>query len=165
MFRIEPDGLAVVGDGAVEVALPRVREATVVEGGGNFRIEPDWACERGSAAECAPCFQARSGWQIRVTETGGINCLSAAAGVTLHVEEQPILAALSDLSVWAGRYPVASRKEDYFGKENPHAMLDYGSKHVIMRRFFDRVRADLEAKLPGAASRYDVVVVFRPPGT
>ena len=44
----------------------------------------------------------------------------------MHVEEQPILAALSDLSVSAGRYPVASRKEDYFGKENPHAMLDYG---------------------------------------
>jgi hypothetical protein len=91
--------------------------------------------------------------------------LSAAAGVTVHVEEQPILAALSDLSVWAGRYPVASRKEDYFRKENPHAMLDYGSKHVIMRRFFDRVRADLGPKLTGAASRYDVVVVFRPPGT
>ena len=32
--------------------------------------------------------------------------LSVAAGVTVHVEEQPIFAALSDLSVWAGRYPV-----------------------------------------------------------
>jgi hypothetical protein len=91
--------------------------------------------------------------------------LSAAAGVTVHVEEQPILAALSDLSVWAGRYPVASRKEDYFGKENPHAMLDYGSRNVTMRRFFDRVRAELEAKLPGPPNRYEVVVVFRPPGT
>lgn len=91
--------------------------------------------------------------------------LSAAAGVTVHVEEQPILAALSDLSEWAGRYPVALRKEDYFGKENPHAMLDYGSKHAIMRRFFDRVRAQLEAELPATPSCYDVAVVLRPSGT
>ena len=88
--------------------------------------------------------------------------LAAAAGVTVHVEEQPILAALSDLSVWAGRYPVASRKQDYFGKENPHAMLDYGSRNVIMRRFFDRIHAQLEANLPLAVSRHDVVVVSRP---
>lgn len=91
--------------------------------------------------------------------------LATDAGVTVHVEEQPILAALSDLSVWAGRYPVASRKEDYFGKENPHAMLDYGSRNVIMRRFFDRLHGELEAKLPHAPSRHEAVVVFRPPGT
>ena len=83
----------------------------------------------------------------------------------MHVQEEAVLAALSDLSVWAARYPVASRKEDYFGKENPHAMLDYGSRNMIMRRFFDRVHAELEAKLPRAPSRYEAVVVFRPPGT
>lgn len=91
--------------------------------------------------------------------------LSASAGVTVHVEEGPVLTALSDLSVWAARYPVATRKEDYVGKENPHAMLDYGSRHVIMRRFFERIHAELEAKLTRAPSHYDVVVVFRPPGT
>ena len=91
--------------------------------------------------------------------------LSAAAGVTVHVEEQPILAALSDLSVWAGRYPVASRKEGLFREgKSPRDARD-PVKHVIMRRFFDRVRADLDAKLPGPASWCDVVVVFRPPGT
>jgi hypothetical protein len=47
--------------------------------------------------------------------------LSASAGVTVRVEEGPVLASLSDLSVWAARYPVATRKEDYVGKENPHA--------------------------------------------
>lgn len=67
--------------------------------------------------------------------------LSTSAGVTVHVEEEPVLAALSDLSVWAARYPVAMRKEDYLGKENPHAMLDYGSRHAIMRRFLDRIHA------------------------
>jgi hypothetical protein len=91
--------------------------------------------------------------------------LSASAGVTVHVEEEPVLAALSELSVWAARYPVATRKEDYVGRENPHAMLDYGSRHVIMRRFFDRIHAELTAKLSRAPSRYDVVVVFRQPGT
>jgi hypothetical protein len=91
--------------------------------------------------------------------------LSARAGVTVHAEERPVLIALSDLSVWAARYPVATRKEDYIGKENPHAMLDYGSRHAIMRRFFDRVNAELKGKLPRAPSRHDVVVVFRPLGT
>jgi hypothetical protein len=91
--------------------------------------------------------------------------LSVSAGVTVHVEEEPVLAALSELSVWAARYPVATRKEDYVGKENPHAMLDYGSRHAIMRRFFDRARAVLEAKLPRGPNRHEMVVVFRPPGT
>lgn len=91
--------------------------------------------------------------------------LAADAGETVHVEEQQVLEALSDLSIWAGRYPVALRKEDYIGKENANAMLDYGSRNVIMRRFFDRVHGALEAKLPHAPSRYEVVVVFRPPGT
>jgi len=80
--------------------------------------------------------------------------LSASAGVTVHIEEGPVLAALSDLSVWAARYPVATRKEDYLGKENPHAMLDYGSRHAIMRRFFDRVHAELNARLPLVPSGY-----------
>jgi hypothetical protein len=91
--------------------------------------------------------------------------LSASAGITVHIEEAPVLAALSDLSIWTARYPVATRKEDYIGKENPHAMLDYGSRHAIMRRFFDRVYAELKGRLPRAPSRHDVVVVFRPLGT
>jgi hypothetical protein len=91
--------------------------------------------------------------------------LSANAGVQVHIEERPVLAALSDLSVWAGRYPVALRREDYSGKENPDAMLDYGSQNVIMRRFFDRVFKELEAKLPRAPGRFGAVVAFRQPGT
>jgi hypothetical protein len=90
--------------------------------------------------------------------------LSASASVTVQVEKRPVLAALSDLSVWAARYPVATRKEDYLGKETPHAMLDYGWRHAIMRRFFDRVYAELKAKVPHTPNRYDVVAVFRPPG-
>jgi hypothetical protein len=91
--------------------------------------------------------------------------LAGSAGVLVHIEETPVLAALSDLSVWAGRYPVALRKEDYLGKENPDAMLDYGSRHVIMRRFLTRVLKELEGKVPRPRSRFGVVVVFRQPGT
>lgn len=91
--------------------------------------------------------------------------LSASACVTVYAEEDAVLAALSDLSIWAARYPVAARKEAYVGKENAHALMDYGSRHAIMRRFFDRIHAELKAKLPGAPSRYEVVVVFRRVGT
>jgi hypothetical protein len=65
-----------------------------------------------------------------------------AADVTAQIEEKLILATLSDLSICAGHYSAASRKEVYFGKENTHAMLDYGSRNVTMHRFFDRVHAE-----------------------
>lgn len=91
--------------------------------------------------------------------------LSADAGVQVHVEERPVLIALSDLSLWAGRYPVALNKEDYIGKENPDAMLDYGSQHTIMRRFFDRVLKELESQLLRVPRRFGAIVVFRQPGT
>jgi len=91
--------------------------------------------------------------------------LAKTAGVQVHAEEQSVLAALSDLSIWAGRYPVALRKEDYVGKENPDAMLDYGSQNVSMRGFFDRTFKLLEAKLPRQPGRFGAIVVFRQPGT
>jgi hypothetical protein len=91
--------------------------------------------------------------------------LSDAAELQVHKEERLLLAGLSDLAVWAGRYPVATRKEDYIGKENPNAMLDYGSQHVIMRRFFDRIFKVLEGKLPRQPGRFEAIVVFRQPGT
>jgi hypothetical protein len=61
--------------------------------------------------------------------------VSVSTDVTAQIEEKLILAALSDLSIWAGRYSAASRMEDYFGKENAHAMLDYGSRIVTMPAF------------------------------
>lgn len=91
--------------------------------------------------------------------------LSADAGVQVHVQEHPVLTALSDSSLWAGRYPVALTKEEYIGKENSDAMLDYGSQNVTMRRFFDRVLKELEAKLRRAPGRFGAIVVFRQPGT
>jgi hypothetical protein len=41
VFRVEPDGLVIVGDGAVEVTLLAPGIAAVVVGGDVFRVEPD----------------------------------------------------------------------------------------------------------------------------
>jgi RNase P protein component len=69
---------------------------------------------------------------------------------------------LSQLSIWAGRYPVAIRKEEYIGTPNPHALLDWGSENHVVRNFFDRMMQELEKKLPRKPNEFDVVVVFRP---
>lgn len=92
--------------------------------------------------------------------------LAARAGFTVNVQEEPVLRALSELSVWAGRYPVALYVGDFVGTPNRDELMDYGSRHQIMRDFFRRTYKALEAKLPQPLkNRNSVVVVFRPPGT
>jgi hypothetical protein len=77
-----------------------------------------------------------------------------------------VLVALSLISVWAGRYPVALNVSGFVGTPNRDELMDYGSRHTIMRSFFDRACKALEAKLPKPLeSRLGAVVVFRPPGT
>ncbi len=92
--------------------------------------------------------------------------LAERADFTVHLQEEEVLAALSLISVWAGRYPVALNVRDFTGTPNRNELMDYGSRHTIMRVFFDRAVKALEAKLPKPlGSRFDAVVVFRPPGT
>jgi len=55
-----------------------------------------------------------------------LNELAEKAEVTVGHEERPILEALSQLSIWAGRYPVAVNRRD-MGTPNPNALLRYGS--------------------------------------
>ena len=50
VFRIEPDRLVEVGDGAVVVALVALGDAAVGVGDGVFRIEPDRLVEVGDGA-------------------------------------------------------------------------------------------------------------------
>jgi len=45
VIRVEPDGLVVVLNGAVELALGSVGEAPAVEGSGVIRVEPDGLVE------------------------------------------------------------------------------------------------------------------------
>jgi hypothetical protein len=93
--------------------------------------------------------------------------LAAKANFTVHVQERPVLEALSQLSVWAGRYPVARTRREYIsGTSNPHELLDYGSAHPVMRMFFDRALKELENKLPKPiGSRFESLAVTRQPGT
>jgi hypothetical protein len=91
--------------------------------------------------------------------------LAREAEFTVHREEEVVLKALSELSVWAGRYPVARTRSEHEGKPNSDELLDYGSAHPVMRRFFDRAYRALEDKLPKPIeSRFGAVVVFRQPG-
>jgi hypothetical protein len=92
--------------------------------------------------------------------------LAERADFTVLSQEQQVLAALSLISVWVGRYPVALNVRNFTGTPNRNELMDYGSRHTIMRVFFDRVVKALEAKLPKPLeSLFDAVVVFRPPGT
>ncbi len=92
--------------------------------------------------------------------------LAKDATVTVHVQEEPVMKALSQLSIWAGRYPVALHQREHMGAPNSDELLDYGSRNPVMRLFFDRTFKELESKLPKPLENcFDVVVVFRPPGT
>lgn len=95
-----------------------------------------------------------------------ILALAERARFAVRDQEKPVLEALSQLSVWAGRYPSALRLADFVGVPNPDELMDYGSRHPIMRSFFDRAHKELEARLPKAIdSRFGAVVVLRQPGT
>jgi hypothetical protein len=84
----------------------------------------------------------------------------------VHVQEEPVLRALAELAVGAGRYPVALRVSEFVGKPNRDELMDYGSRNPIMRTFFKWAYQVLETKLPSHnQSKHSVVVVLRPPGT
>ena len=94
--------------------------------------------------------------------------LSKRAGFTVHVQEALVLRRLSQLSIWAGRYPVAVSKRDYVSadKQNPDELLDFGSANPCMRNFFERARQQLESQLPQPIeNRFGSLVVMRQPGT
>jgi hypothetical protein len=92
--------------------------------------------------------------------------LAEKAEFTVHVQERPVLEALSNLSIWAGRYPVARYQRQFVGTPNADELLDYGSAHPIMRIFFERAHKELESRLPQPISnRFGSLVVIRQPGT
>ena len=83
-------------------------------------------------------------------------------------QEEPALKALTHISIWAGRYPVAADLNDYRSKDNPiplgldpDALLDWGSQHPIIRSCFDRMLTELRSLLRTAPTRFGSVVVFR----
>jgi hypothetical protein len=92
--------------------------------------------------------------------------LAEKAEFAIHVEEVSLLKALSQLSLWAGRYPVARTQREYTGTPNSDELLDYGSAHPVMRRLFERARKDLEGRLlEPVGSKFGYLVITRQPGT
>jgi hypothetical protein len=94
-----------------------------------------------------------------------LRSLCETAGIQVFAQEEPVLKALSELSTWAGRYPVAIRRMDGMGSRSSDELLDWGSQHPILRRFFDRALAILENRIGERGQMYGSVVVFRQPGT
>jgi hypothetical protein len=92
--------------------------------------------------------------------------LAKQAGFVLHIQEDPVAEALSQLSVWAGRYPVALLEAEFASTPNADELLDYGSRHPIVKAMYARGHAELTALLPKPiTNRHGAVVVFRQPGT
>ena len=90
--------------------------------------------------------------------------LSETAGIQAFVQEEQVLRALSELSVWAGRYPVGVRRTDNFGGQNSDELLDWGSQNHLMRTFFTRTAAELRSKVGPRRHGFGGVVVFRQKG-
>ncbi|KFG67124.1 hypothetical protein [Microvirga sp. BSC39] len=92
--------------------------------------------------------------------------LAEAAQFSLAHQEKLVLLALTHIAEWAGRYPVASTVDKHAADRplgsDPQEMLDWGSRHPIMRRCFDRMMQELEQALPRLPQRYGVVVVLDP---
>lgn len=95
-----------------------------------------------------------------------LTALAKKAAFDVHAQEVPVLRALSELAVWAGRYPVAIYSRNFVAAPNRDELMDYGSRNPIMSKFFERAHGTLEARLPQPiGSRNGAVVVFRQPGT
>jgi hypothetical protein len=92
--------------------------------------------------------------------THDLTDLAVKAEVTVDQQhERPVLEALSRLSVWAGRYPVALTRS--LDTPDPNEWLGYGSAHPIMRTFFERAYKELESGVPEEIFRFATVIVFR----
>jgi hypothetical protein len=92
--------------------------------------------------------------------THDLNELAKKAKVAVDQQhERPVLEALTRLSIWAGRYPIARGPSD--DTPNPNAWLDYGSAHPIMRAFFERAYKELESGVPEQIPCFEKLFVFR----
>src|SRR5262249_6676282 len=55
--------------------------------------------------------------------------LAKKAEFTVRVQERRVLEALSQLSIRAGRYPVALTRDEFAGTPSADELLDYGRDH------------------------------------
>jgi hypothetical protein len=88
--------------------------------------------------------------------------LAAKAGFALSSEEQLLLRTLSEIAIWAGRYPVASRLVDHTSPpmSDPHDLLNFGRQHPTLRSVFQRAKETLVSKIPHEIAQFGVVVAL-----
>lgn len=85
--------------------------------------------------------------------------LARKANVAMAQLEIQVLSALSELAVWAGRYPLPLQNEaDFIAKGNPNILMDYGSLHPAMRHIFSIALGELERLIPTNTPEFEVVV-------
>jgi len=84
--------------------------------------------------------------------------LAKKAKAAVEQHERPVLKALSELSISAGRYPVALEPS---WPPDPNALLGWGSAHPIMQAFFERTYKELESRVPEQLPRFGKVLVVR----
>jgi hypothetical protein len=93
-------------------------------------------------------------------KTHDLNKLAKKAEVAVDQQsERAVLEALTHLSKWAGRYPIAPGPS--VDTPNPNEWLDYGSAHPIMRAFFERAYKELESGVPEQIPCFEKLFVFR----
>ena len=92
--------------------------------------------------------------------------LAKRASFKLMEQEVTVLNALSELAMWAGRYPAATSLKQFERNGHsitmsgdPHSLLDYGSQHPIMRACAHRSIEQLASRVPDDERSRGVVAV------
>jgi hypothetical protein len=91
--------------------------------------------------------------------------LATSVGITLDNDERDVLATISMLAEWAGRYPVPARSEHKHKRLWPmpvvtNQVLDWPNRQEVIRGFFSRTKAELETATGGPRDHFGVVVLL-----
>jgi hypothetical protein len=91
-----------------------------------------------------------------------LDMLAAKAGFALSPEGQSLLKTLSEIAIWAGRYPVASKLVDHTSPpmSDPHDLLNFGRQHPMLRSVFQRAKETLVSKIPHETKLFGLVVAL-----
>jgi len=91
--------------------------------------------------------------------------LAKKANFALRAEEARVLAALSALGEWAGRYPTATKLEKHTSLQplcDPHELLGYGADHDAVRQILGRAINELSTAVGPQQDGYGTLVLIGP---
>jgi hypothetical protein len=89
--------------------------------------------------------------------------LARGADFAINGDEAHVLAALSDLGQWAGRYPTARSLKGHANVEplsDPHELLAYGADHITVREVLRRAIDALKTAVGPEQLRCSFVVIL-----